>query len=302
MIALVAGAASLVAAARTTPFVLLIVVGSLLGVFAALARAGTQAGWHPLSFLFWSLAGSGAILAALAIRSGQRPRLTPRTILYFLGSGLLTGMVPNALSFAAIPHVGVGFVALCFAFPPLLSFCLALMLGMERFRWQRAIGLALALAGAVALVAAKISLGDAGPAWIAVALAAPLVVAGGNIFRSLYWPAGATALSLAPGMLIAAALLLVPVMAVAGAPFLPPAGATALALVLAEIAVFAAMFNLIFVLQALAGPVYLSQIGSVGAAAGAAIAMLVRGAAATPGLALATLAILAGAYLVNRTR
>ena len=302
MTALVAGAASLVAAARTAPLVLLIVVGSLLGVFAALARAGTQAGWHPFSFLFWSLAGSGAILTALAVRSGQRPHLDRRTIFYFLGSGLLSGMVPNALSFAAVPHVGAGFVALCFAFPPLLSFCLALMLRMERFRTQRAIGLTLALAGAVALVAAKISVGDAGPAWIAIALAAPLVVAAGNIFRSLYWPAGATALSLAPGMLIAAALLLVPVMAVAHAPLLPPAGATALTLVLAQIAVFAAMFSLIFVLQSLAGPVYLSQIGSVGAAAGAAIAILVLGETATFGLAIATLAILAGAYLVNRTR
>ncbi len=302
MTALVAGAASLVAAARTTPLVLLIVVGSLLGVFAALARAGTQAGWHPLAFLFWSLAGSGAILTALAVRSGQRPRLDRRTILYSLGSGLLSGMVPNALSFAAVPHVGAGFVALGFAFPPLLSYVMALALRMERFRPQRAVGLTLAFAGAVALVATKVSVGDTGPAWIVIALAAPLFVAGGNIFRSLYWPAGATPLSLAPGMLIAAALLLVPVIAVAHAPLLPPAGATALVLVLMQIAVFAAMFNLIFVLQSLAGPVYLSQIGSVGAAAGAAIAILVLGEAATPGLAVATLAILAGAYLVNRTR
>ena len=302
MTALVASAASLVVAARKTPLVLLMIVGALLGVFAALAKAATAAGWHPLAFLFWSLVGSGAILSVLAVAGGQRPRLTTRTMLYFLGSGLLSGMAPNALSFAAIGHVGAGFVALGFAFPPLISYCLALALDMERFRPTRAAGLVLALAGAVALVTAKISLGDASPMWIAMALAAPLVVAGGNIFRSLYWPRGATALSLAPGMLIAAAVLLIPVMAMAGAPLLPPPDGTALVLLAAQIAVFAAMFGLIFVLQALAGPVYLSQIGSVGAAAGGTIAILFLGEPATPGLAVATLAILCGAYLVNRTR
>ena len=103
-------------------------------------------------------------------------------------------------------------------------------------------------------------------------------------------------------MLIAAALLLAPVLGVAGAPLLPPLNATTMALVLAQIVVFAATFSLIFVLQALAGPVYLSQIGSVGAAAGGAIAVVVLGEPAGAGLVVATLAILAGAWLVNRTR
>ncbi len=155
MTARIAGAAPLLAAARTTPLVLLLTVGSLLGVFAAMVKLATAAGWHPLAFLFWSLAGSGAILTALAIRSGNAPRLARRTLAYNLGSGLLSAMLPNALSFAAIPHVGAGFVALGFAFPPLLSYLLALGLKMERFRTQRAAGLALAFAGVVALVASK---------------------------------------------------------------------------------------------------------------------------------------------------
>ena len=73
-------------------------------------------------------------------------------------------------------------------------------------------------------------------------------------------------------------------------------------MLVAQIGVFAATFSLIFVLQSLAGPVYLSQIGSVGAAAGGAIAIVVLGEPASPGLAVAALAILAGAWLVNRTR
>ena len=302
MTAPVAGAASLVGAVRTTPLVLLVAVGALLGLFAALAKAGTQAGWHPLAFLFFSLAGSGAVLSALAVRAGQAPRIDRRTLAYNLGSGLLSGMAPNALSFAAIPHVGAGFVALGFAFPPLLSYLMALALRMERFRALRAAGLGLAFLGVVVLVAGRIALGDAGLGWIALALAAPVFVAGGNIFRSLCWPAGATPLSLAPGMLIAATALLVPVLVAAGAPLLPPLNAVTIGLLAAQIAVFSATFSLIFVLQSLAGPVYLSQIGSVGAAAGGAIAVFVLGEPAGASLFLATLAILAGTFLVNRTR
>ncbi len=298
----VGGAVPLSAAARTNPFVLLVVVGALLGVFTALTKTATQAGWHPLAFLFFSLVGSGAILTALAIRGGQPPGRGRRTLAYNLGSGLLSGMLPNALSFAAIGHVGAGFVALGFAFPPLISYLMALGLKMERFHAVRAAGLALAFLGVVVLVATKVSLGNASPGWIAIALAAPVFVAAGNIFRSLYWPDGATPLSLAPGMLIAAALLLAPVLGVAGVPLLPPLNGATVALVLVQIAVFAATFSLIFRLQALAGPVYLSQIGSVGAVAGGAIAVVVLGEPAGAGLVAATLAILAGAFLVNRTR
>jgi drug/metabolite transporter (DMT)-like permease len=284
------------------PLLLLLAVGTLLGVFTVLVKAAIAAGWHPLAFLFWSLAGSGLIVAAVAVANGQPPRFDRRTIPYYLGAGLLSGALPNALSFTAIAHVGAGFVALCYAFPPLITYGLALSLGMERPRALRATGLLVGLFGAVLLVAAKVSVEGDSLAWLAIALIAPVVVASGNIFRSFFWPTGATPLSLAPGMLLAGALLLGPALMLAGVPLAPPPGAAALGLVLAEIAVFAAAFSLIFVLQALAGPVYLSQIGSVGAAAGAALAVVVLGETASPTIVLATAVILAGVALVNRTR
>jgi drug/metabolite transporter (DMT)-like permease len=297
-----ASAGPLHAAALKSPLVLLAVVGTLLGIFAALAKLATGAGWHPLALLFWSLLVSGAILLAIAVNSGQPPKRSRRTLTYNLGSGVLSAMLPNALTFAAIPHVGAGFVALCFAFPPLITYVIALALRMERFRALRVAGLALAFAGVIVMVAAKVSLGDAAPVWIAVALAAPLFVASGNIFRSFYWPRGATPLALAPGMLLAAALTLLPILAVSGVPLAPRLEPTTLTLLALQIAVFTGMYSLIFQLQSLAGAVYLSQIGSVGAIAGAVIAIVVLGEPASVSLAVAAAAILGGALLVNRTR
>jgi drug/metabolite transporter (DMT)-like permease len=74
----------------------------------------------------------------------------------------------------------------------------------------------------------------------------------------------------------------------------------ALPLLLAEIGVFSATFSLIFILQAIAGPVHLGQIGSVGAVAGAALAALLLGEAIDTRIAVAAAAILAGVFLVSR--
>ncbi|MCP4381585.1 MAG: DMT family transporter [Hyphomicrobiales bacterium] len=289
-------------AARLIPLSLLFVIGSLLGVFTVLVKAAIGAGWHPVAYLFWALTGSGLILTVIAFATGHRPRGDRRTLQYNLVSGLLSGALPNALSFAAIAHVGASFVALCFAFPPLLSFSMALALGMERYQMLRAIGLLSGLAGVLLIVVEKATVEGDSLLWLGAALAAPVVISLGNIYRSRSWPSGATPLSLAPGMLIAGALLLAPYLLLAGVPLVPPLNTTVIWLVLALVGVFTATFSLIFVLQSLAGPVYLSQIGSVGAVAGAALAVVIYGEPAGITLVAATALILVGAYLVNRTR
>ena len=284
------------------PLVLLLFVGGLLGLFSTLVKAAVQTGWNPIVYLFWGLLGAGLILFMLAVVAGHKPRRDPGAVLYYAGSGLLSGALPNALSFAAVPHVGASFVALCFAFPPLLSYAMALALRMERYRALRMAGLLLGLAGVLALVAEKFSIEGDSLGWLLIALSAPVVVASGNIFRSRYWPVGATALSLAPGMLLAGAAMLALFIIVNDLPLLPDLNPERLLLIASLIVVFAATFSLIFVLQALAGPVYLSQIGSVGAVAGAALAIALFDEPFSPILVVSTAVILVGAWAVNRTR
>ncbi|WP_421724249.1 EamA family transporter [Bauldia sp.] len=288
--------------AQALPFVLLMITGTLIGVFAVLAKAAANTGWDPVAYLFWGLAGSGIALTAAAVVTRQQLPHNRHALLYYLGSGLLSGALPNALSFAAVPHVGASFVALGFAFPPLLSYAMALVLRMERYRTLRTIGLLLGLVGVVIIVIEKLEIEGDSVFWIAIALTAPVIVAGGNIFRSLFWPPGATPSSLVPGMLLAATLLLAPYLVVNDIPIAPPLTAETVGLALVLVAVFAGTFRLIFLLQSIAGPVYLAQIGSVGAAAGAALAVAIYNEPAGIELIAATAIILTGAFLVNRTR
>ncbi len=259
------------------------------------------AGWPPLVFLFWSILGSGLILLAGTTASGNRPGHSRPHLVYYLASGLLSIALPNALSFPAVAHIGASVVALCQAFPPLVTYGLALAFGMEKIAAGRALGILCGLAGALVLVLAKGFEAGGDLPWVAAAIASSVFLAFGNIYRSLRWPAGASALSLAPGMLLGGALILRLWAAAAGVALdpLPMTGLKGL-LLAAQIAVFAASYALSFFLQKLAGPVYLSQIGSVGGILGAAFAVLVLGEAARPELLAAAVLILTGVVLVNK--
>ncbi|WP_197435232.1 DMT family transporter [Nitratireductor arenosus] len=281
-------------------FGLLVVVGLFIGLTTNLVKFATAAGAAPFSFLFWSVAGSGAVLMAAAAASGRLPRADRRTGEYFLVSGLLSLALPNFLIFSAVPHVGAGFAAISFAFPPLYTYAMAIAFGLEHFRKVRGVGILLALVGVVILAAAKTMSGDSSPVWIAATLIAPVIIAAGNIYRTMRWPQGAGSLSLAPGMLLGAALLLGLASLAATIPLSLPATTAVLGALAAQIATFSAMYLLYFMLQKVAGPVYLSQIGSVGAISGAAVAILVLGEAVPLGLVPAALLIGAGIFLLSK--
>jgi drug/metabolite transporter (DMT)-like permease len=185
----------------------------------------------------------------------------------------------------------------------LLTYGLVLALGMERPRALRALGVLFGLAGAALLGLAKARGAAVDPLWVVAALTGPVFIACGNIYRTLRWPPGATALSLAPGMMLGGAALILPYLLTSGTSLLPsPRDAATLWILLAQTIVLAATYALYFVLQKLAGPVYLSQIGSVGAVFGAALAVFALGEPAGLALPVAGGAILLGVFLVNRGR
>ena len=217
---------------------------------------------------------------------------------YYLASGLLSIALPNALLFSSIDHVGAGFASMCLAFPPLITYLLALTLRMEGLSRIRLLGICIGLAGSLLLALGKLNSGDSPTLWVLGALSVPVFLALGNIYRARYWPRGASPLSLAPGMLLCGALLLLPT-ALFGVDFAPHLGsARAVALLAAQMLLFAAVYALFFILQKLAGTVFLSQIGSVAAITGAAIAIGLLGEQGSLSMLLAALCIVGGVLLV----
>ncbi|MHC0053212.1 hypothetical protein [Actibacterium sp. D379-3] len=286
---------------------LLVLTGSLLALSIILSGVAAARDAPILSFLVAVMGGAGLCLLMLARVLGQMPgrargRWAP-LLAYGAGAGAFMAL-PNAMGYLAVAHVGAGYLSLTFAFPLLLTYLMALAVGMDRFRPARLAGVVAALAGGVLLALSKF--GQDGPAaagagWIALASAVPLFIALGNLYRTRFWPAGAQPVLLAGLMLVLAAVLVLP-LAIAregtGAALLWRDPGLRL-LVALNIALFCIQYVAYFRLQHVAGPVYLSQLGSVAALVGAGIAAAM-GEALPPAAPLSALFFGVGLVLFHR--
>lgn len=282
------------------PFACLLVGGALIGISTNLAKYAGEIGITPLAFLFWSITGAAVILLLTALIKKEPPPLSARSFEYYFVAALVSVAGSNLLLFSAIPHVGAGFVALIISLPPLLTYLGALMLRMERFTMMRALGVVAALTGAGVLAARKFTAPDASMFWIFMALCGPVLLAIGNIYRTLRWPDQASPNALAPGMLLAASLLLL----IFGT--LPNFSVTVpldewlpLGVIAIQAGLFAGQFLLLFVLQKTGGPVLLSLLGSVGAVVGVPVAIFLQGESPPSGLFLGASLIALGVVLVT---
>ena len=282
------------------PLLCLLGGGALLGISTNLAKLAGELGLTPLAFLCWSSVGAASLLMALAAWRGTLPPVTTRTLEYYAVSALVGVVGSNLIFFSAVPHVGAGFIALVISLPPLLTYVGALALRMEPFNGLRALGVVAALAGAGVLAARKLSAPNADAFWVLLALVGQVLLAIGNLYRTLRWPQGASADALAPGTLVAAALMLLATGALPGFSLAMPLGGwQPFALVAAQAVVFAGMFLLLFLLQKTGGPVLLSLLGAVGAVVGVPVAVFLQGEAPPAGLWLGAGLIALGVALVS---
>ena len=282
------------------PLLCLLGGGALLGISTNLAKLAGELGLSPLAFLCWSTVGAAALLMALAAWRGALPPVNARTLEYYAVSALVGVVASNLIFFSAVPHVGAGFIALIISLPPLLTYVGALALRMEPFKLLRALGVVAALAGAGVLAARKLSAPNADAFWILLALAGPVLLAIGNLYRTLRWPRGVSADALAPGTLVAAVLMLLATGALPGFTLAVPLDQwQPLVLLAVQSMVYAGMFLLLFMLQKIGGPVLLSLLGAVGAVVGVPVAVFLQGEALPGGLWLGAGLIATGVALVS---
>ncbi|WP_460086697.1 DMT family transporter [Roseibium sp. LAB1] len=292
------------------PLVLLMIVGGFLAVSTVIAKAAPMVGWHPLALLQWSILGGAAGLFAITrIAAGASMAGVGGTSVsrgqfafYLLVSGLLF-IAPNMIAVVAAPKVGAGFVSLSFAFPLVLTYAFAVLLRLEKFQILRGAGVFFGLAGGVLLAASGRQLSVDASWWAMFALSIPVFLASGNIYRTVKWPSGARPVDLALGMMLVGFLALGLFTAIAGVPVTPAVWTPeAAGLLAAQIAIFAFQYGLYFRLQHTAGPVYLSQIGSVAAVIGLGLGYLAFGEVPNAAKLAAVAAVGAGIVLVSKGR
>lgn len=194
---------------------LLIGVGMLIALILPLSRVAMTGGMTPLAYAFWQALGGGLILAAVLRKVSFRSN--GQHLRYFALSGLTAIAVPNTVAFVVVSEVGAGLTATLYALPSLITYCLAVILGMDVLGKRRAVGLSLGVAGCIWILSPDpggIS-ADSFP-WLVLGLLVPVSLAVGNIYRTTHWPEGASPEQLAVGMLLGGSALLFLVVSVAG--------------------------------------------------------------------------------------
>jgi drug/metabolite transporter (DMT)-like permease len=250
-------------------FGLLLVTGSLLGLTLPFGKIATGSGVPAMLWAFVISFGAGGVLFCVLLAQRHRFALNAHKLRYFAIAAAISYAIPNLLMFSAIPHLGAGYTGIMFTLSPVVTLVLSILLGVRR---PNILGIAGIVVGFVGAVMVALTRGEAGqPAdlfWVVIGLLIPVSLAVGNIYRTYDWPEGTGPIELAVGShLAAAAMLLAGLILLGGGSSLGSLSGMPL-LVLAQVTSASAMFAFFFRLQAVGGPVYLSQIGYVAAAIG----------------------------------
>ena len=262
----------------SSPLLLLLATGLLLGVSLPLTRMAAQAGLPGIFWPFVISLGPVLVLGTGLAVTGALRRPDAHRMRYFFGTTLVSNLIPNLLIFAVIPKVGAGYAGIMFTLSPVLTLTLSLLTGVRRPNWLGMTGIGLGFAGALLVALSRGGLGEPAPlAYVLAALCIPVSLAIGNIYRTMDWPPGAGPIELAVGSHSAGLAALFALSFAAGGGSWATAAASAPGLILAQIVASAAMFAVFFRLQAVGGPVYLSQIGYVAAAVGLAAGTVLFG-------------------------
>jgi drug/metabolite transporter (DMT)-like permease len=260
------------------PLLLLIGTGAALGLNFPIGKLAMAAGID--AALWAAMISLGAGIAMLVVSSlAERGRAVRAPLLRFaVISGFVSYVVPNFLTYSAIPHIGSGLAAIMFALSPIVTALLSLALRVRPPSPLEIAGIVFGLAGALIIIVARdhsFSIGNG--FWLGAALLIPVFLGIGNVYRTLAWPPGASPRRLAAVTNLAAVPpLLVVALAESGTLDLAPLAAVP-GLVALQLAISTIMFLMFFRLQQIGGPTYLSQIGYVGAAVGVLIGVTLLG-------------------------
>ena len=277
-------------------FPLLILCGALFALKIILSKAALQAGMQVLQLGILGNLLAAACLLPLVLYRREVIAFGRQHMALYVALGLVTFALPTIISNLVVTRVGAGYTASVYCLSPLMTMGLAAIFGLEKLFLRRVIAIIFVLTCVVILLQQQFLLIQFDQRiWILIGLSIPICAASGNIIRSAFWPKGMSPLGFSFVTLIISALMMIPLL-----PLMEDVSTwrfferdTLLALI-----GFAAVTSLSFVynfkLQALAGAVFFSQVGSVGTGFGVLMGALFFDETVTLIMVIALIGIVVG--------
>jgi drug/metabolite transporter (DMT)-like permease len=280
---------------------MLFLIGFAFALTFVFNRLATTNGIPFLPYVFWQALEGALILFAIAITLGHLPSFSTQNTKLYLITGTLNVSLPICILSFVAPKVPAGVLSLGLMLIPTMIYGLALSLGMDRFSWVRAGGIALGFAGVLLVVLPSASLPSPDlTGWVLIGLLAPVCYALGAIVMGSMGRRAARSLPLACGLLLASAVTLLLVMVTTGNWWFFSREFTIgqWALIAAGINQ-AAIFVLMFEIIKRAGPVFFSTSNYIATILGVILGMWLFGDSHSLWIWAAMSLMFAGLFCVN---
>jgi drug/metabolite transporter (DMT)-like permease len=253
------------------PLITLLLLGLIWGSGYTLARFCVTSGITPLGYSFWQSIGPAIILYLICLATSRTWQFSRQNIFFFLICGAFGIAIPNANMYFSAQHLPAGLLAVIVNTAPAFTILISWLIGEEKPRCLRLIGVGLCVAGLVILSLPNLHWHDGkSNIWLATTLITPLCFAIIATYSSHCRPKNLDVIQLASGMLLAASLLLTPIVLFTHNFYAIKISAMTLpdAAVLFEIILSTIGYILLFKLITKAGAVYYSLVGGVVACTG----------------------------------
>ena len=288
--------------ARLLPVLVLLACGLAWGSTQTLGKLAVSTGHGEFGLLFWQFAiGAGLLGLVLGLRR-RWPPMTRATLGFATLIAFIGTIIPGTTFYLSIARLPAGIMSILISTVPMLSFPIALALGVDRFSALRLTGLLCGLAGVALIAGPGATALPAGTSalWLAVAMVGPVLYA---IEANLVASRGTAGMDGLQVMLLASligAVVMLPLALLSGqsiSPLRPSGIAEAAALVSAVIHVFA--YSAYLWLAASAGAVFAAQTSYIVTGTGVFWAMAVLDERLSPFAWTALALIFAGLALVQ---
>jgi drug/metabolite transporter (DMT)-like permease len=136
----------------------LVLMGAGWGLTVPLAKIAVSGGYRHFGLIFWQFVIGAVLLAVISLVRRRPLPLGRKQLRLYLIIALIGTLLPNAASYEAARHLPAGILAVVIALVPMFAFPIALLMRVEKFGWQRLLGLSFGIAGIALLIGPDASL------------------------------------------------------------------------------------------------------------------------------------------------